>query len=85
MNHPTHNIGPYTVEGRIYYKESASSWEYRVFLYEDGSLVDSWDSFVETFNNVQTLTKEQAENAIEEITNDVHSGDAHHWFDVPRL
>jgi hypothetical protein len=43
----------------------ANWYEYEVFKIDDkGSIVDSWDSRVETYNGVQKLTEERATEAL---------------------
>ena len=51
----------------------------------DGNIVDEWDSLVETYNGVQRLDKETAENAVKVIEDDVAAGKVSHWFsNVPK-
>ena len=67
---PTENIDP-------------DWYEYEVTLEDkDGHEIEDWDSYDETYNGVQTLSKEQATTAMNEVLNDVEKGKADKWFNL---
>ena len=69
---PTDNISP-------------DWYEYEVTLENtDGHEIDSWDSYNETYNGVQTLSKKQATDSMKEILVDVKKGKANNWFNLDR-
>jgi len=58
-------------------------YEYEVTLEDkDGHEIDRWDSYSETYNGVQTLSKKTAERAMTEILDDVEKGKAANWFSL---
>lgn len=66
--------------------EKDKSWfEYRVSLMNKEQILDEWDS-IDSFNSTgNKLTLKQAEDAIQEIENDVKNGLATRWFNHPIL
>lgn len=73
----------YTVKGDPYKLKNRENHEYRVKLInEQGETVDQWDSQAQTANGKQFLSKKEAENAIENIREDVENGDVEAWFNV---
>ena len=75
----------YQVSERIESVEDEEWYEYIVSLYEDQqNLLDEWNSRRETYNGIkgQRLTKKKAEEAVEEIEDDVAAGEAPSWFDL---
>lgn len=74
----------YSITGRIYkVSDSENRYEYVVTLSENEEVVDEWNSLFECYS-LQTghLTHNKAVAAVQEITDDVHSGKASEWFDV---
>ena len=89
-------VNPYTAYGEVYnvkerFEEAGMPtadidpdwYEYEVTLEDkDGHEINSWDSYDETYNGVQTLSKELATKSMNEVLNDVEKGNASHWFNV---
>jgi len=75
----------YQVSERIESVDDEDWYEYIVSLYDDQqNLLDEWNSRLETYNGIkgQRLTKKKAEEAVEEIKEDVAAGEAPAWFDL---
>jgi len=75
----------YQVSERIESVDDEDWYEYIVSLYDDQqNLLDEWNSRRETYNGVksQRLTKKKAEEAAQEIKDDVAAGEASAWFDL---
>lgn len=95
---PQRTANPYTAYGEVYNvkerfedagmptEDIDPNWyEYEVTLEDkDGHEIDSWDSYTETYNGVQTLSKKTAEKAMGEILDDVEKGKASEWFNVKK-
>ena len=58
----------------------ADWFEYRVYLLRDGCIVGKYDSYAESYNGVQRLSKKTACDAANEIVKDVQAGNASEWF-----
>lgn len=74
----------YSVTGRVYQVfDGENQYEYVVELVYDGEIVDKWNSLFETYN-IQNghLTHDEAVQAVQEITQDVHDGNITEWFDL---
>lgn len=86
------NGSEFHVEGQVYqvqdmlgedYTDDEDWYEYRVQLVnQGGEIVDEWDSLGETYNGVpgQRLSKDKAEESLQEIRQDVRKGNADMWF-----
>lgn len=58
--------------------------EYRMSLTcECGGLLDDWDSFYETYNGVQQLTRAECARSVAEVVTATENGQAGDWFTVP--
>lgn len=59
-------------------------YEYQVKLVdvESGEVVDEYDSLTETYNKDDGLTEETAQEAVDEIREDVEAGLEFYWFDT---
>lgn len=56
-------------------------YEYEMFLMDtDGDIIDSWDSLSETYNGVQKLDEQTANDSVRRIVKDVEAGNAESWF-----
>jgi hypothetical protein len=83
---------PYRVEYEVYQvKDKLNAdvdedwYEYVVTLMQGDSLIDRWDSRLETHNGVesQQLSEQRAEEVAQEIKEDVEENDnADFWFDL---
>ena len=75
----------YSVTGVVYRVLDGEDWfEYQVRLFDgDDEIVDEWDSLFECYS-VQNggLSHGEAVAAVQEITADVHAGNASDWFDL---
>jgi hypothetical protein len=87
--------GEYAIASTIYQAkdeypnklQDPEGYEYKVFLLEDGEVVDSWDSlhkFVSGDSLAHLQSVLAAKEAVKRIEEDVENGFAFHWFDVPR-
>jgi hypothetical protein len=65
-------------------KDIDPNWyEYEVTLEDaNGNEIDSWDSYDETYNGMQTLSKKLATKSMQEILDDVEKGKVASWFNV---
>lgn len=78
----------YAVSERLRNVSDESWHEYEARLMDDeGGIIDEWNSRLETYNGVhgQRLSRASAEEAVEEIKQDVKDGEADSWFDTERV